>query len=176
MAKFDDLGGRGSIACKDCNYRESVLSFIHQDGQCILGYQCEVCGEFTTRVRLQLFEEYYSPSGNEEKISDLPEKYWPFRIEHLQLLIKICLIGVDKGPPNRSWMREWWKTIDECNQELSLIPADEIRDINNEREAYEREFKATLICECGGGLNCDQTLFCPSCRSNNLAYKISFIS
>jgi hypothetical protein len=176
MAKFHNLGGRGSIACKDCNYRESVLSFIHQDGRCILGYQCEVCGKFTTRVRLQLFEEYYSPSGDDEKISDLPEKYRPHRIEHLQGLIKICSIGVDKGPPTRSWMCEWWKTIDECNQELSLISADEIRDVNNRREAYEREFNATLICECGGGINCDQTLFCPNCRSNNLAYKISFIS
>jgi hypothetical protein len=176
MAKFHDLGGSGFITCKECDYSNSVTSFIHQHERCILGYQCQVCGEFTTRVRLELFEEYYSSSDEEEKLTDLPEKYRPHRIEHLQQLIKICLVQIDRGPPKRSWMFQWWKTIDECNQELSLIPANEIRDINNQREAYERDFNATLICECGGGLNRDQTLFCPSCRSNNLAYKISFIS
>ena len=39
--------------------------------------------------------EYRSSSDEEEKLTDLPEKYMPHRIEHFQQLIKIwCLVSL----------------------------------------------------------------------------------
>lgn len=37
---------------------------------------------------------------------------------------------------------------------------------------YERE----LVCECGGQLDRDKVLFCPSCKSHALSYTMQFIT
>jgi hypothetical protein len=48
---FWRLGGEGTIYCKDCGYKEDIISFIHgfdengmSDG--CSGYQCQSCGKF----------------------------------------------------------------------------------------------------------------------------------
>lgn len=49
--KFDQTGG-GDVVCGDCGHTWCVTSFLHGHGEeldCLTGYQCQTCGEFTTR-------------------------------------------------------------------------------------------------------------------------------
>lgn len=41
---------------------------------------------------------------------------------------------------------------------------------------HANEYEATLVCECGGKLDRDKILFCPSCNSENLIYQLEFIT
>ena len=38
------------------------------------------------------------------------------------------------------------------------------------------EYERSLECECGGKLDRDKVIFCPSCRSQNLIYQMEFIT
>jgi hypothetical protein len=38
------------------------------------------------------------------------------------------------------------------------------------------QYKESLICDCGGKLDRDKVIFCPQCRSKNLAYFMEFIT
>lgn len=38
------------------------------------------------------------------------------------------------------------------------------------------EYKESLECECGGMLDRDKVIFCPSCKSENLIYQMEFIT
>lgn len=39
-----------------------------------------------------------------------------------------------------------------------------------------RNYKSSLICECGGRFEREKVLFCPECRSKNLSYDLEFIT
>lgn len=38
------------------------------------------------------------------------------------------------------------------------------------------EYERSLECECGGKLDRDKVIFCPSCQSQNLTYQMEFIT
>lgn len=41
------MGGAGRIQCKECNFKEDIISFIHgMEESAITGYQCQACGKF----------------------------------------------------------------------------------------------------------------------------------
>ncbi|MDR0834657.1 MAG: hypothetical protein LBN93_10840 [Candidatus Symbiothrix sp.] len=49
----------------------------------------------------------------------------------------------------------------------------------HEIESHSKEYHKInivhpLVCECGGKLSCDNPLFCPQCKSKNLAYKCNY--
>lgn len=53
IPSFRYMGGSGYIKCKDCDYQEGVLSFLHwlidpedRSLYSISGYQCQSCGKF----------------------------------------------------------------------------------------------------------------------------------
>lgn len=52
------MGGAGTIFCKNCGYKEDITSFIHGFNDADTGYQCQSCGKFHT---LNDFEEKAKP-------------------------------------------------------------------------------------------------------------------
>ena len=51
--KFQYLGGHGTLSCNQCNFSESLTSFIHGIDSSRTGYQCQACGKFASRIRIQ---------------------------------------------------------------------------------------------------------------------------
>jgi hypothetical protein len=51
--KFQYLGGHGTLSCNQCNFSESLTSFIHGIDSSRTGYQCQACGKFASRIRTQ---------------------------------------------------------------------------------------------------------------------------
>jgi hypothetical protein len=51
--KFQYMGGHGTISCNECNFSESLTSFIHGIDSSRTGYQCQACGKFASRIRTQ---------------------------------------------------------------------------------------------------------------------------
>jgi hypothetical protein len=51
--KFQYLGGHGKLSCNECNFSESLTSFIHGIDSSRTGYQCQACGKFASRIRTQ---------------------------------------------------------------------------------------------------------------------------
>jgi hypothetical protein len=49
--KFQYMGGHGTVSCKQCNFSESLTSFIHGIDSSRTGYQCQKCGKFASRLR-----------------------------------------------------------------------------------------------------------------------------
>ena len=46
---FSSMGGSGTLNCRDCNYSEKIISFIHGLNFSRGGFQCQSCGNLTTR-------------------------------------------------------------------------------------------------------------------------------
>jgi hypothetical protein len=51
--KFQYMGGHGKLSCNECNFSESLTSFIHGIDSSRTGYQCQACGKFSSRIRTQ---------------------------------------------------------------------------------------------------------------------------
>ena len=51
--KFQYMGGHGTLSCNQCNFSESLTSFIHGIDSSRTGYQCQACGKFASRIRTQ---------------------------------------------------------------------------------------------------------------------------
>jgi hypothetical protein len=47
---FQYMGGCGSIHCLDCHHGEKVTSFIHKFNSSRSGFQCRICGKFTSLI------------------------------------------------------------------------------------------------------------------------------
>jgi hypothetical protein len=93
---FSYIGGCGKIRCIDCDYSESITSFIHGINSSSTGFQCQSCGK---------------------------------------------LSSIRSGGPGRA-----------------------------------NQYEEGLDCECGGKLDRDKVIFCPSCKSENLIYQMEFIT
>lgn len=44
--RWSSMGGAGEICCKECEYSENIVSFLHWYDSCTSGYQCRSCGCF----------------------------------------------------------------------------------------------------------------------------------
>jgi len=172
--KFQYMGGHGKLRCNECNFSESLTSFTHGIRSSRTGYQCQDCGKFAFRMRTDPFKR----SSNENfdvPLSELPLDERPSRIEHLQQMLNLCESQMEKTA-RKNWLATWEPTVTECKKELSLVEEKEIEDVKNKRLKSENAYKASLFCECGGILNRDNVLFCPSCKSIDLSYSMEYIT
>ena len=67
-------------------------------------------------------------------------------------------------------------TVAECKEELSDVSEEELLAVKKNRDDFEKAYRATLFCECGGSLDREKTLFCPNCKSTNLSYLMEYIT
>ena len=90
-------------------------------------------------------------------------------------MLNLCESQMEKTA-RKNWLATWEPTVAECKKELSLVEEKEIEDVKNKRRESENAYKASLFCECGGGLDRDNVLFCPSCKSLDLTYSMEYIT
>jgi len=172
--RFQQMGGYGRLSCKNCDFSESLTSFTHGVSSSTTGFQCQSCGKFTSRNWQEPFKES-DGSNRDLKLSEIPTDERPSRIEHLKSLIKLCESQMNETPKN-NWLSTWETTVAECKNQLENVPLEEILNIKSRREAFEKSYQATLLCECGGGLDREKPLFCPCCKSTNLSYSMECIT
>lgn len=166
--RFEYLGGYGTISCGDCDFSQDITSFTHGPSSSTAGYQCHTCGKFTTRTRKKPFRRP-DPADRDKSLSELAPDARPSRIEDLQSSIRLGEREMQETP-KRDWHPTWVSKVAECRRELSTVTEDELQNMEKKREEVAQAYEASLFCACGGGLERDKTLFCPSCRSNNLRY------
>ncbi len=167
-------GGGGTLSCKDCDFNEGITSFTHGSNSSSSGFQCQVCGKLTSRNRQEPFKRS-DGSNLHIPLSELPPDERPSRIEHLQRMINSCERQM-KETPKRNWLSTWEPTVAESKEELSDVSVEELLAIKKSRDDFEKTYRSTLFCECGGNLDREKTLFCPNCKSTNLSYSMEYIT
>jgi len=172
--RFQQMGGHGRLSCKDCDFSESLTSFVHGFSSSSSGFQCQACGKFASRNRQEPFKRS-NGSNHDIKLSKLPPDERPSRIEHLKSMINLCESQM-KVTPRKNWLSTWEPTIAECKEELRDVQEGELLAIKKTRDDFENSYRSTLFCECGGSLDREKTLFCPSCKSTNLSYSMEYIT
>ena len=177
---FSYIGGAGTINCKDCNFSHGLTSFTHgyvqgEKGEmfpsCSSGYQCQSCGKFTSRSKTEPFAE----SNYTHTLEGVPEEQRAHRIEQIQGWVRGLEYDMKKKP-KKEWRPEWKQKWIDYNRELNTVTPEELKAIKDKREESDREYAASLFCDCGGELKRDQILFCPQCKSKNLKYDMGFIT
>ena len=171
---FHLMGGYGTLSCNDCDFSKNITSFTHGSSNSTSGFQCQVCGKLTERDR----EEPFKNSGGSNHnlpLSELPPDQRPSRIEHLQGMLHLCESQMQQYK-KKDWLPTWESTVANCKKELSTVSTEELAAIKKRREDFEKAYKATLYCECGGHLEREKTLFCPDCKSTNLSYDMQYIT
>ena len=177
---FSYIGGAGTINCKDCNFSHGLTSFTHgyvqgEKGEmfpsCSSGYQCQSCGKFTTRSKTEPFAE----SGFTRTLEGVPKEERAHRIEQIQGWVRGLEYDM-KEKPKKEWRSDWEQNLIAYNRELSSVTPEELKAIKDKREESDREYAASLFCDCGGELKRDQILFCPQCKSKNLKYDMRYIT
>jgi hypothetical protein len=170
---FKNLGGVGLIECNECDFSVSITSFSHGEFArrkfSATGYQCELCGEFTTQSSSSPFIEI-DLNNRDFSLDKLPYEERPARISHLLSLISICKNGMETTPIEH-WPSSWQHTVDTSTQELSKISIHEIDRVKSLIKESNESFKASLKCGCGGKLQRDVSIYCPACKSHKLTYK-----
>ena len=166
--RLEYLGGYGTISCGDCDFSQAITSFTHGPSSSTAGFQCHTCGKFTTRTRNQPFKRP-DHADRDKSLSELAPDARPSRIEDLQYMISQHERQMQETP-KRDWHPTWESTVAECRRELSTVTEDELQNMKRKREEVAEAYEASLFCACDGVLERDKTLFCPSCRSNNLRY------
>ena len=170
---FKNLGGVGLIECNECDFSVSITSFSHGEFArrkfSATGYQCELCGEFTTKSSSSPFIEI-DLNNRDFSLDKLPYEERPARISHLLSLISICKNGMETTPIEH-WPSSWQHTVDTSAQELSKISIHEIDRVKSLIKESNESFKASLKCGCGGKLQRDVSIYCPACKSHKLTYK-----
>jgi hypothetical protein len=51
-----------------------------------------------------------------------------------------------------------------------------LHSINSGGRGRANQYERSLVCDCGGPLDRDKLLFCPSCKSQNLGYFMRYIT
>ena len=211
--KFQWMTGHGTISCGDCDFSQELTLFTHgyhesDEGlhKCITsGFQCQSCGQFSTRKRVEPFVK----SAWEEAFEILPNEERADRIEHMQSMKKMCERYM-KEKPKEQWLGTWEPTVTEYTKVLNTVPPEELKAIKEKREEFKRQYAATLFCDniewrrifdvikkyhykafdtgyknikdastdhgCGGRLEKEKILFCPLCKSKNLKYDMVYMT
>jgi hypothetical protein len=94
--------------------------------------------------------------------------------EHYKL-IDLCERQM-KTTPKKNWLPDWETTVADCRERLRDVPPEELLAIKKIRDDSNAAYQATLFCECGGSLDREKALFCPSCKSTNLSYSMKYIT
>ena len=171
---FHLMGGYGTLSCKDCDFSQNITSFTHGLSTSNSGFQCQACGRLVSRRRDEPFKNTRG-SNYHLSLSELPIDERPSRIEHLQGMLHLCERQM-KEYKKKDWLPTWESTVAKCKDELDKVSAEELAAIKKCREDFEAAYQATLICECEGHLDREAALFCPNCRSLNLAYDMQYIT
>ena len=82
---------------------------------------------------------------------------------------------MEKTPIDK-WLSSWQQTVDSCTEELSKISIEEIDRVKRLLKESNETYKASLKCGCGGKLERDLAIYCPTCKSHNLTYKMRAIT
>ena len=172
--RFQQMGGYGTLSCKDGDFSEALTSFTHGRNSSSSGFQCQACGKLTSRNRQEPFKRS-DGSNHHLTLSELPLDERPSRIEHLKSMINLCESQM-KETPRRNWLSTWEPMVAECKEELSDVSEEELLAVKKNRDDFEKAYRATLFCECGGSLDREKTLFCPNCKSTNLSYLMEYIT
>ena len=179
--KFSYIGGKGEISCKDCNFSHGLTSFTHGYAQgekgemfpsSTSGFQCQSCGKFTTRSKTEPFAD---SAGFTDTLNGVPDEERAHKIEYMKQMKEMCESFM-KEKPKEHWLATWEPTVIKYTKELNTVSPEEFKAIEDKREESDREYAATLFCNCGGELKRDQILFCPQCKSKNLEYDMHFIT
>ena len=176
--KFSYMGGHGILSCKHCLFREEITSFthgrsIHGARSSTSGFQCQSCGKLATKSRTEPFEDIFI--GDNQDLLNFTPKQRAHHIEHMQFMIALCEKSMAETPKNK-WLLTWEPTARDYRKRLSLIPEAELLAIKKKRESFEKKYKKSLICSCGGTLDSEKILFCPECKSNELSYFMEYIT
>jgi hypothetical protein len=172
--RFQHMGGNGAVRCCKCDYSEEITSFTHGINACSTGYQCQTCGKFASRSFKQPFPEYEGPD-HDESLDDVPQEYRPHVIRFIQSMIDLIERQMPKTP-KESWLPSWEPDLAKYRKELSRVSPEELEHIQKVSDEANAAYSASLFCECGGALDREQVLFCPKCRSTNMAYRLMSIS
>lgn len=171
---FYQMGGVGTLSCKDCDFSQKITSFTHGASTSTSGLQCQACGKIASRRRDEPFKNSHG-LNHHLSLSELSPDQRPSRIEHLQTMLNLCERQM-KEYSKKDWLPTWESTVADCKEELSTVAAEELEAIIKCREDFESAYQATLFCECGGRLEREKALFCPNCKSPNLLYKLQYIT
>lgn len=167
------MGGHGVITCKDCNFKKELTSFTHGGNHSTSGYQCQSCGKLTTKSRTEPFDNI--PINDDQDLLDFTPKQRARKIEYMVGMAQMCERYM-KETPKREWLQSWEPTAKEYRKKLSQITAKEIEAIKKKRKDFEVKYNASLVCNCGGKLSRDKTIFCPKCKSRRLKYEMEYIT
>ena len=177
---FRWMNGHGTISCSDCEFSQEFTVFTHGYSEnesglrfpcSTSGFQCQSCGKFTTRKRIEPFVK----SVWEVTFEELPDEERADRIEHMISMKKMCESYMNENPKEQ-WLGTWEPTVTEYTEVLNTVPPEEIKAVKEKREEFKRQYAASLFCDCGGRLDKEKILFCPSCKSNNLKYDIKYMT
>ena len=167
------MGGHGVITCKNCNFKKELTSFTHGGNHSTSGYQCQSCGKLTTKSRTEPFDNV--PINDDQDLLDFTPKQRARKIEYMVGMAEMCERYM-KETPKKEWLQTWEPTASEYRKKLSQISAKEIETIKRKRKDFEVKYKASLVCDCGGQLSRDKTIFCPKCKSKRLIYDMEYIT
>jgi len=78
--------------------------------------------------------------------------------------------------PRSKWSPTLESDLAAVRQELSTVPVEEMEAIERKREEEKAARQALHVCKCGGYLADNKPLFCPSCRSLKLNYKVRYMT
>ena len=172
--RFQGMGGYGTVTCRDCNFSEEITSFTHGIRSSTTGYQCQTCGKFASRQYVKPFPEQddYDP---DQPLGDVPSEYRPHVIGFVQRMIELIESQMHKTPKGK-WLKSWEPDLARYRAELSRVAPEELAHIKTVLETANAAYEASLVCECEGLLDREKILFCPKCRSSNMAYKLMYIS
>ena len=66
--------------------------------------------------------------------------------------------------------------INSCSTGFQCQSCGKLTSIKSGGPGRANEYEESLECECGGKLDRDKVIFCPSCKSENLIYQLEFIT
>ena len=173
--RFDRMGGYGSVSCGQCDFSQKITSFTHgvKNGNDYgnSGYQCQTCGNFSSRG----FEQPFADSDSDRPLQELPPKVRAGTIEFMQSMIHLCERQMQERPKSK-WLPIWEPTVTTYRAALSEVSEEELASVKRVRDEAQAAYAASLFCECGGVLDREKVLFCPKCKCTNLSYKMEYMT
>ena len=176
---FAFMGGHGQITCNDCGFTQELTSFTHGYHQSekgmhkssTSGFQCQNCGQLTTRKETNPFPE----SEFSSTLKGVPAEEKADIIEHMEFMKGLCESSMSETPDSPLYAN-WKAQVAHYKRELETVSPEELKVIHDTRAAHDKAYQESLKCDCGGKLEREQILFCPKCKSKNLSYDMGYIT
>ena len=173
--RWEWMGGVGTLSCLECDFAQEVTSSTHAGRHRESGVQCRACGQLSSIRYVQESRNLSSTYHPDKTLSELEPQDRPERIYSLECLIRLYEMTM-REKPRSQWSPTLESDLAAVRQELSTVPVEEMQAIERNREEKEAARQALHVCKCGGYLDDDKPLFCPSCRSLKLQYKVRYMT